>query len=226
MSVDGKVTAMRAVAYYRVSTDKQGRSGLGLEAQREAVRRFLRDDYPPIKEFTEIESGKRADRPELQRAIQYAKVHKAKLVIAKLDRLARNVHFVSGLIQAGVDFVAADNPHANKLTIHIIAAVAEDEAQRTSERTKAALKAAKARGVKLGGFRGVKVDPSLGTEARQAKAVQRAETLRPTIEELRAAGFNSLHALAAQLNARGIPTARGKEWQAVSVSRLLQQLDG
>lgn len=217
---------MRAVAYYRVSTDKQGRSGLGLDAQREAVRRFLRDNYLPIKEFTEIESGKRADRPELQRAIQYAKVHKAKLVIAKLDRLARNVHFVSGLMQAGVDFVAADNPHANKLTIHIIAAVAEDEAQRTSERTKAALKAAKARGVKLGGFRGVKVDPSLGTEARQAKAAQRAATLRPTIEELRSAGFNSLHAIAAQLNARGIPTARGKEWQAVSVSRLLQQLDG
>lgn len=216
---------MRAVAYYRVSTDKQGRSGLGLDAQREAVRRFLRDDYPPIKEFTEIESGKRADRPELQQAIQYAKVHKAKLVIAKLDRLARNVHFVSGLIQAGVDFVAADNPHANKLTIHIIASVAEDEAQRTSERTKVALQAAKARGVKLGGYRGVKVDPTLGTQARQANALEQAKALQPTIEEIRQAGFVSLHAIAQQLNARGIPTAMGRKWQAVSVSRVLQRLE-
>lgn len=213
---------MRAVAYYRVSTDKQGRSGLGLEAQREAVRRFLKDDYPPIREFKEVESGKRTDRPELQRAIEYAKLHKAKLVIAKLDRLARNVHFVSGLMQAGVDFVAVDIPHANKLTIHIIAAVAEDEAQRISERTKAALQAAKARGVKLGGFRGAKVDPSLGTAARQRLARERAKSIVPIIEELRMEGVTSLAALSAKLNERGIPSPRGGRWQATTVLRVLR----
>ncbi|MFO0887515.1 MAG: recombinase family protein [Isosphaeraceae bacterium] len=132
----------RIIAYYRVSTAKQGESGLGLLAQREAVERYLQT-YGGLllREYQEIESGKKADRPQLARALADARHSRAKLVIAKFDRLARNVHFLSGLIESGVDFVACDNPHANRLTIHILAAVAEDEARRISERTKAALAA-------------------------------------------------------------------------------------
>lgn len=215
---------MKAVAYFRVSTAKQGASGLGLEAQRDAIRRFLGNDYPPIKEFTEVESGKRSDRRQLDAAIKYAKLHKATLVIAKLDRLTRNVHFLSGLMESGVDFKAADNPNANRLTIHILAAVAEDEARRISERTKAALSAAKARGTKLGGFRGVKVDPSLGTSALRAQARQNAETVAPAIAEIEAAGASSLRAVARALNERGLTTPRGKEWTAMAVRNTKLQL--
>lgn len=135
---------MKLVAYYRVSTDKQGKSGPGLEAQQAAVQNYARSVGPITREFTEVESGKRSDRPVLAEALRYAKRTRATLVIAKLDRLARNVHFLSGLMESGVDFVACDNPNANKLTIHILAAVAEDEARRISERTKAALAAYKA----------------------------------------------------------------------------------
>lgn len=137
----------RIIAYYRVSTAKQGESGLGLKAQREAVERYLQT-YGGLllREYQEIESGKKADRPQLARALADARHSRAKLVIAKFDRLARNVHFLSGLIESGVDFVACDNPHANRLTIHILAAVAEDEARRISDRTKAALAAYKASG--------------------------------------------------------------------------------
>jgi DNA invertase Pin-like site-specific DNA recombinase len=143
---------MQFVAYYRVSTDKQGRSGLGLEAQQEAVRQFV-GAAKVIASYKEIETGRNNDRPKLSEAIAHAKRAKARLVIAKLDRLSRNVHFTSGLIETGVDFVACDNPNANRLTIHILAAVAEDEAERISSRTKAALAALKARGVKLGAQR-------------------------------------------------------------------------
>ena len=215
---------MRAVAYYRVSTDKQGKSGLGLEAQRAAVRQFLRDDYPPLQEFKEIESGKRSDRPQLLKALEYARLHKAKLVIAKLDRLARDVHFVSGLLKAGVDFVAVDNPTANPLTIHILAAVAEDEAKRISERTKAALKAAKARGTVLGGYRGYTPNPALGAAAKSRKADECAAQYGETINELRGAGVKTAYGLAKALNERGIPSPRGGRWQAVSVERVLARL--
>src|SRR6266550_4520689 len=139
------------VAYYRVSTDAQGRSGLGLEAQREAVARHVGGASGRIiAEFEEIESGKKNDRPKIAAAISTSRLKRATLVIAKLDRLARNVAFVSNLMESGVDFVACDNPHATRLTIHILAAVAEHEREMISERTKAALAAAKARGVKLG----------------------------------------------------------------------------
>src|SRR6516164_1733158 len=144
------------VAYYRVSTQKQGRSGLGLEAQRHAVAEFLNGgDWKIVGEFTEVESGKRSDRPELARALAMCRLHGARLVIAKLDRLSRNAHFLFGLQEAGVDFVAADMPNANQLTVGIMAVVAQDEAKRISERTKAALAAAERRGTVLGGFRGV-----------------------------------------------------------------------
>jgi DNA invertase Pin-like site-specific DNA recombinase len=143
--------ASQFVAYYRVSTDRQGRSGLGLDAQREAVRAHLAGHSGALQaEFCEIESGKRSDRPQLAAAIAAAKKAKATLIIAKLDRLARNVHFISGLMESGVDFVAADNPHANKLMVHLLAAFAEHEREQISQRTKDALAAAKARGARLG----------------------------------------------------------------------------
>src|SRR4051812_30379048 len=142
------------VAYYRVSTAKQGASGLGLEAQREAVAGYLNGgDWQLAAEFTEVESGRKNDRPELAKALAMCRRIGATLIIAKLDRLARNVAFVSNLMESGVEFTAVDFPTANRLTIHILAAVAEHEAAMTSTRTKAALAAAKARGVKLGGDR-------------------------------------------------------------------------
>ena len=135
---------VKVVAYYRVSTAKQGASGLGLDAQRAAIATWTAANGAAVLAgYTEVESGKRADRPELGKALAHAKRSRATLVIAKLDRLSRNVHFLSGLMESGVDFIACDNPHANKLTIHILAAVAEDEAKRISERTRAALAAYK-----------------------------------------------------------------------------------
>jgi DNA invertase Pin-like site-specific DNA recombinase len=137
------------VAYYRVSTDRQGRSGLGLEAQQAAVRSYL-GTATPIAEFTEIETGRRNDRPELDRALALCRKRKARLIIAKLDRLSRNLAFIAALMDSGVEFVAVDNPHATRLTLHILAAVAEHERTMIGERTKAALQAAKARGIRLG----------------------------------------------------------------------------
>jgi DNA invertase Pin-like site-specific DNA recombinase len=160
----------RFVAYYRVSTERQGRSGLGLEAQKAAVRDYLNGgNWKIVAEFVEGESGKRSDRPQLAAALAACTLRGAKLIIAKLDRLARNVAFVSNLMEAGVDFIAVDFPTANRLTVHILAAVAEHEAKMVSERTKAALAAAKARGRKLGGYRGVPLTP----EARQAGCERR-----------------------------------------------------
>src|SRR5437868_1414451 len=140
------------VAYFRVSTTRQGQSGLGLDAQRQAVRDYLggQAESQLLAEYTEIESGKRLDRPELHAALATCKRHKATLVIAKLDRLARNVAFIANLIEAGIEFVAVDNPHASRLMLHMLAAFAEHEREQISARTKAALAAAKARGVRLG----------------------------------------------------------------------------
>src|ERR1700739_1414997 len=139
------------VAYFRVGTDRQGKSGLGLEAQRKSVLDYLDGGrWELVAEFTEVESGKRSDRPELERALAACKKHRAKLVIAKLDRLSRNLAFIATLMESGVEFVAVDNPHANKLTIHILAAVYQHEREMISERTKAALAAAKKRGQRLG----------------------------------------------------------------------------
>jgi len=220
-------TPPRFVAYYRVSTDKQGRSGLGLEAQRAAVAVHIAGALGAVAaEFVEVESGRRKDRPQLAAALAAARVHRAILVIAKLDRLARNVHFVSGLMESGVEFVAADLPTVNRLTVHILAAVAEEEARMISARTKAALAAAKARGVRLG-------NPNLAVgspaQARAANAVKtgraqvRAADVLPFIEQARRAGAITLQQFADALAARGVPTpsGRGGRWHPVQVARIV-----
>ena len=202
------------MAYYRVSTDKQGRSGLGLEAQRAAVAVHIAGALGAVAaEFVEAESGRRTDRPQLAAALAATRVHRAILVIAKLDRLARNVHFVSGLMESGVEFVAADLPTVNRLTVHILAAVAKKEARMISARTKAALAAAKARGVRLG-------NPNLAAgspaQARAANAVRtgraqvRAADVLPFIEQARRAGAITLQQFADALAARGVPTPSGR----------------
>jgi DNA invertase Pin-like site-specific DNA recombinase len=219
------------VAYYRVSTQKQGRSGLGLEAQKRAVRDHLNGgDWRLVDEHTEVESGKRSDRPKLAAALAACRVHGATLIIAKLDRLARNVHFISGLMESKVDFVAVDFPQANRLTVHILAAVAKHEAKAISDRTKAALAAARRRGAKLGGVReGHKPFTAkaraLGPKVMAARARDRAADLGPTVAALQSAGATSLRAIAAELNARRIPTASGTgTWQAQQVRRVLARL--
>ena len=217
------------ISYLRVSTPRQGRSGLGLEAQRHAADEHLNGgSWKLIKEFVEVESGKKSDRPQLEAALAACRLYGAKLIIAKLDRLSRNAHFLLGLRDAGVDFVAADMPNANRLTVGIMAMVAEDEGQRISARTKAALQAAKRRGVKLGGNRGVTPTAKmrkLSVAARQERAASRAADLAPIIDELRASGLTSLRAIAAELNKRDIPTSRGDaEWSANQVKRVLDRL--
>jgi DNA invertase Pin-like site-specific DNA recombinase len=232
-NVEADVAAMargKFVAYYRVSTDRQGRSGLGLEAQEEAVRSYLNGGaWQLIDEVTEVESGKRADRPELARALMLCRLHGATLIIAKLDRLARNVAFVSNLMESSVEFVAVDFPQANRLTVHILAAVAEHEAAMISSRTKAALAAAKARGTKLGGNRGNIADVSvIGNQAsamvRAVRADKRAGDLLPIIRNIQTAGASSLRQVAAELTRQGIPTPRGGQWSAVQVKRVLDRL--
>ncbi|MDB5350175.1 MAG: Site-specific recombinase [Planctomycetota bacterium] len=221
----------KMVAYYRVSTKAQGQSGLGLEGQQTAVEGYARAVGGEIlKSFTEIESGKRADRPELAKAIAYARRSGATLVIAKLDRLARNVHFLSGLMESKVDFVACDNATANRLTIHILAAVAEDEAIRISERTKAALAAYKARGGLLGaalvGSRLTDADRAKGSAKGNAKLVSQARNsvadLLPEILRLKASG-STQRAIADALNTEGHKTAKGAEWTSAQVCRVLQR---
>jgi DNA invertase Pin-like site-specific DNA recombinase len=218
------------VAYYRVSTAKQGRSGLGLEAQQEAVRSYLNGgSWQLVAEVVEVESGKRNDRPKLAEALRLCRLHGATLIIAKLDRLARNVAFISNLMESGVEFTAVDFPQANRLTVHILAAVAEHEAKAISTRTRDALAAAKARGKRLGGDRGnlpavAKEGARASVAARIAKANSRASDLAPIIEELRGAGAVSLRQIAAGLNAKGIRTGRGGEWSAVQVQRVLGRI--
>jgi DNA invertase Pin-like site-specific DNA recombinase len=215
------------VAYYRVSTERQGRSGLGLEAQQEAVRRYLNGgSWKLVVELTEIESGKRSDRPKLAEALRLCRLHGATLVIAKLDRLARNVAFVSNLMESGVDFTAVDFPQANRLTVHILAAVAEHEAKAISDRTKAALAAARARGTRLGGDRGhlanIRMNGTIASAiARRTKSEARARDVLPVIREIEAGGSSSLRHVAAQLTHRGIPAPRGGSWSAMQVKRVI-----
>lgn len=211
----------RFVAYYRVSIDRQGKSGLGLEAQQRAVMDYLNGgQWCLVGEFTEVESGKRGDRPALTKAIETCRHQKARLVIAKLDRLSRNLAFIATLMDSGVEFVAVDNPHANKLTVHILAAVAEHEREMISERTKAALQAAKARGKRLGNPR-LSQAAELGTAAGKAAADQRAARVLPIIRDLRADGVTSANAIAAKLNERQVPAARGGRWTHVQVAAVL-----
>ncbi len=216
----------RFVSYLRVSTARQGTSGLGLEAQRAAVAGYLNGgDWTLVQEVLEVESGKRNDRPALATALKLCRKHRATLVIAKLDRLARNVAFISNLMESGVEFVAVDMPQANRFVVHILAAVAEQEAETISKRTKAALAAAKVRGTKLGGRRvSAERFAQIGAGARQVRservAMQRAELL-PVISQIQASGCKSLRAIAAQLNTREIEAPRGGQWAAIQVQRVL-----
>lgn len=221
--------ALRFVSYLRVSTDQQGRSGLGLEAQRAAVSAFLAgQDGALIKEFVEVESGRRVDRPELAKAIAQCRAYRVPLVVAKLDRLARDAHFLLGLQKAGVEFVACDMPSANRLTVGIMAMVAEEEARMISARTKAALAAAKACGVKLGGSRGYTAtaeDIAKAREARQELARDRAQAVVPILVRIDPEGRLSLRAVAVALEAEGVPTVAGKgRWTAAGVARLRERL--
>jgi DNA invertase Pin-like site-specific DNA recombinase len=216
--------APRFVAYYRVSTDRQGKSGLGLEAQQTAVRDYLNGGaWELVGEFTEIESGKHADRPQLAMAIETCRRQKGTLVIAKLDRLSRNLAFIATLMESGIEFLAADNPNASKLTIHILAAVAEHEREMISERTRVALAAAKAHGRQLGNPRLSDVR-ARGTATVKAAARRFAANVLPIIREIQAGGHESAAAIAEQLNARKIATARGGAWSHVQVSAILERV--
>lgn len=219
------------VAYYRVSSKTQGISGLGLEAQQAAVEAFITSKGQNAKllaSFTEVESGKRDDRPQLTRAIESAKLAKATVLVAKLDRLARNAGFLFKLKDGGVDLAAADMPDMNTLMFGIMATVAQHEREQISARTKAALAAAKARGVKLGNPRGIKALESKrnlakARAANSANAAVRAEALRATMAELASLSAN---AASHELNRRSVLGARGGPWSAKAVIRLRQRLAG
>jgi DNA invertase Pin-like site-specific DNA recombinase len=222
------------VAYYRVSTGKQGKSGLGIEAQRAAVAAYLNGgSWSIVAEFTEVESGKRSDRPALEQALAAARLHRAALVVSKVDRLTRSVAFLSRLLEAGVDVRFADLPAIEGATgrflLQQMVAVAELEAGMISKRTKDALAAAKRRGKVLGGNRGVTPGRKMQEASRkalEARSAARAADIGPTIRKLQADGATSLRAIAAGLNEQGIPTARGQgEWSAVQVMRVLERLD-
>lgn len=214
------------ISYLRVSTQEQGRSGLGLEAQRKAITDFLNGGcWSLLAEFQEVESGKaHLDRPALAQALDRCKLTGATLLIAKLDRLSRDAHFLLGLQKSGVRFVAVDVPEANDLTIGILAVVAQAERSMISQRTKAALEAAKARGVRLGnpnGFSG-KVYREAGQAAKE-RATEHAQALEATLQ-----GFIdnnlSMNAMARELGRQGIQTARGGAWTATAVRNVLVRL--
>ena len=219
---------MKFVVYLRVSTDKQGKSGLGLEAQQSSVAEYAKASAGQVvAEYVEVESGKNASRPELAAALHEAKKQGATLLIAKLDRLARNVAFISSLLESGVDIVAVDMPSANKFMLHVMAAVAEQEAALISERTKAALAARKARG----GLQGLALPQrrrdvaqvvAKATSARISQADRHAANVLPIIDAIKSTGA-SLRDIAKALNERGIKTARGGIWYATTVANVLNR---
>jgi DNA invertase Pin-like site-specific DNA recombinase len=214
-----------AVAYYRVSTARQGQSGLGLEAQQHAVKQYAaRAGLGIVETFTEVETGTRKrERPVIKQAIEYARANNAVLVIAKLDRLARNVSFVSKLMESGVQFVAVDMPQANTLTIHIMAALAEYEAKLISERTKAALEAAKARGLKLGKPENLTSDAqSKGAAANRQRAISAQQQATGYARDMRKQGLGYA-AIAERLNNNGFSTRQGKNYKAMTVKRMLDR---
>ena len=219
---------MKLVAYYRVSTARQGRSGLGLEAQAQAVEQYAgMAQGEVLAAFTEVESGKRDDRPQLAKALHLAGVTGATLVIAKLDRLSRDAAFLLTLQKSGVRFVAADIPNADTTTVGILAVIAQTEREAISKRTGAALQAAKARGVTLGNPNGAAAlrragkGNAAGVEAAKAKATDYAARVLPVVAGLQAQGVESLGALAGALNAGGVLTPQGKTWHKSSVRNLL-----
>lgn len=207
------------VAYYRRSTARQD---ITIEAQADAVRRYVGERGTIIADFTETESGKRKDRPELSKALDYCNRHKATLCIAKLDRLARNVAFIANLMDSGVEFVAVDFPQANRLTLHILAAVAEHEAVIISERTKTALQTLKRSGRVLGNVTNLVEAQTKGRSAQAHRARVRATEIVPIIQEIRAAGLTTLEEIARALNRRGYKTTRGKAWHKTTVMRVLR----
>jgi DNA invertase Pin-like site-specific DNA recombinase len=231
----------RFIAYHRVSTAQQGRSGLGLEAQRQAVAEYLNGGaWTLLAEYTEVESGKRADRPELAKALAACRAHRAVLAIAKLDRLARDAHFLLGLQKAGVEFVATDMPTANRLTVGIMALVAEEEARMISARTKAALAEAKKRRQAAGlpGLGGARITVSgqgpgeRGREhvataraARGAKTMAFCRDVKPYLLECFAVGITSHRAIAAELNRRHVAARQGGAWSHVAVAAQLRRLE-
>jgi DNA invertase Pin-like site-specific DNA recombinase len=224
--------APRWIAYERVSTARQGQSGLGLEAQRQAIERFAKDRQAAIlARFTEVESGRRSDRPELAKALNQARLTGATLVIAKLDRLSRNAAFLLTLRDSGVRFLACDMPEANDITFGIMALVAEAEREAISRRTKEALAVARARGVTLGNPNGAAAlrRAGKGASALRSTVTANADTfaqdLAPVIEEIRANGATSLRAIAAELARRGIRTRQGGRWQVSNVKALLDRVD-
>lgn len=226
------VPSLKLVAYERVSTARQGRSGLGLEAQRRAIDGFADARTATLlARFTEIESGKRDDRPELEKALTLAKLTGATLVIAKLDRLSRNAAFLLTLQGSGVKFLACDMPEANDLTVGIMALVAQQEREAISRRTREAIAAAKARGIRLGNPNGAAALRRAGKggvalrAAVSANADAFARSLAPVIDDIRNNGHHSLRAVARELNARGIQTRRGRYWHVSTVQNLLGRIE-
>jgi DNA invertase Pin-like site-specific DNA recombinase len=211
---------MRYVSYFRVSTDRQGIHGLGMDAQEHAVKLFLKGEVP-LAEFREVETGKLNTRPELQKAIAICKKEKATLLIAKLDRLARNAAFVLGLRDCGVEFIACDYPQANRLTIGILAVIAEHEREMISKRTKEGLAAAKRRGIRLGNPNPGRA-LELAQQRRQEKAQNFSEKLLPIIADIRSSNATSLRQIARCLNLRGIRTVTGKEFHPQTVKDVLE----
>lgn len=215
-TIETIILMTKYVAYYRVSTTKQGFDGLGMDAQRASVQSFA-NGSDIVAEYVEVESGRKNDRPELLKALAFAKANKAVLLIAKIDRLARNVHFVSGLLESGVEIKCADMPEANRMMLQMLSVFAEHEARMISERTKAALAMAKERGQALGGLR----HGSMETNRQRGQAsADRAMTLIKNIPDYASLSFN---ALAKTLNDAGHKTARGNTWTAMQVSRTLSR---
>ena len=216
------------IAYLRVSTVRQGQSGLGLDAQRATVEAFARSGNRVIVEtFVEIESGKNNERPQLFAALARCKLLGCTIVVARLDRLARDLCFVASLLRDGVEFVACDAPYANRLTLGILAAVSEDEGRRISERVRAALVQAKARGTVLGGYRGFPISANAGAKGRATQRVaaqSRAEALKPILAELSQQGIVTTPAIAQALNAKNVTTPRGARWHAASVARMMHRV--
>jgi DNA invertase Pin-like site-specific DNA recombinase len=222
----------RFVVYYRVSTGKQKRSGLGLQAQRDAVAQWLNGGrHKVVAELQEIESGRYRERPQLAEALRMCRVYKATLLVAKQDRLSRNAaQILEMLDRSTVPFVCVDDPNTTRLNVGIKALIAEDEAEKASVRTKAALAVARANGKQLGGQRGDWCIASVAAQGNAASAATRsaaakesAQDLMPVIEDIREQGITTLSGMAAELNERGIKTPRGGEWSAVQVMRILQR---
>lgn len=211
-----------AVPYYRVSTERQGQSGLGLEAQQKAVSDFAKaNGFRLVQEYTEIESGKRSQRPILQKALAYCRQHKVMLLIAKLDRLGRNVAFISALMESEVDFIAVDNPSANKLIVHIMAAFAEHERDLISQRTKDALQMAKKRGVKLGEY-------GKNVLAKRNKKASKdfAKKMKPVIKTIEKEGYSTIREITLRLNELKIKTyTESGKWHINTVHRLLKEIN-